>query len=122
MEVELKTAVFTALDAALSVTVYNGAPLNAAPPYVDIDEYYADDWSTKDFTGTRVVLRIHVWHENRDTCGTIMKQIRTALDRVDLTVTGYNFVDGQYRSSQSMTDADGETRHGIVEFEFTAHG
>jgi len=118
METSIKTAVYAKLIAALSVTVYNGAPLNADLPYVDIDEYIADDWSTKTSTGTRSELRIHVWHENRDICATIMGQIRTALDRVNLTLTGETFVEGQYKSSQSMTDHDGKARHGWVDIEY----
>ena len=128
METSLKTAVYDVLAAALSVSVYNGAPIGTAVPYVNIDEYYSDDWSTKTYTGTRVVLPIHVWTTGvngsiaaADHCATIMKDIRTALDRVDLTVTGYNFVDGQFRSSRSFQDEDSITRHGIVEFEFLVH-
>jgi|TARA_R110000787_G_scaffold285016_2_gene399577 hypothetical protein len=121
MENSIKAAVYTALNSALSVTIYNGAPLNAPLPYVDIDEFSANDWSTKDFTGSRSEMRIHVWHTNRDTCATIMGQIRTALDRVSLTFAGENFTQGQYKSSQSITDVDGVTRHGWVDIEYLSH-
>ena len=121
MENSLKTAVYDVLTTALSVTVHNGAKLNSELPFVDIDDYSSTDWSTKTYTGDRAELRIHVWHADRDVCAAIMSQIRTALDRVELTVVGFNFVDGQYRSSRSITDADGVTFHGMVDFEFLVH-
>ena len=121
MEISVKKAVFTLLDAALSVPVCNGADLNTALPYVDIDEIQEYDWSTDTFTGSRTELRIHVWHSDRDTCATIMETIRTTLDRADLTLDGENYVDCQFRASRSFTDADGTTRHGMVDYEILSH-
>tara|TARA_R110002072_G_scaffold100778_3_gene222007 strand:- start:614 stop:982 length:369 start_codon:yes stop_codon:yes gene_type:complete len=120
MEGELKTAVYAKLNAALSVTVYNGAPQNAALPYVDIDDYSQSDWSSKTSVGTEAEIRVHVWHEDRDTCASIMSSIRAALDRVELTISGNSFVDCQYSRSRSFTDADGVTRHGVVDFQILA--
>ncbi|WP_339862361.1 DUF3168 domain-containing protein [Paremcibacter congregatus] len=121
MEGELKTAVYAKLDAALSIPIYNGAPLDAALPYVDIDDYSQSDWSGKDYTGTEAALRVHVWHRDRDSCATIMTAIRAALDRVALTISGHNFVDCQYENSRSFTDADGLTRHGVIDFKVWAN-
>ena len=126
METSLKTAVYTALSGALTVDVHNGAPLDAALPYVDLDEYIADDWSSKTTIGEMGELRIHVWTKGTasvsasDECASIMEQIKTALNRVELTLVGHNFVDCQYKTRRSFTDADGLTRHGIVDFEVLA--
>ncbi|MBL4802639.1 MAG: DUF3168 domain-containing protein [Emcibacter sp.] len=121
MEIEVKTAVFEKLNIALNVKIYNGAPLDALLPYVDIDEWQNNDWSTKTFTGSRPELRIHVWHKDRDECSRIISRIRTALDWVELPLQGVNFVDCRYISDRSMTDADGITRHGVIDFEILAH-
>ena len=121
METSVKTAIYAILDAALSVTVYNGAPLNAALPYVDIDEYFDDDNSTKTYIGETADVRVHIWSKDKDQCATIRQQIKTALNRVELTVAGYNFVDCQYKSGQAITDVDGITRHAWADFEIIAH-
>jgi hypothetical protein len=122
VETSVKKAVYTILASALSpITVHNGAKLDTALPYIDIDDFSETDWGTKDFTGSLSELRIHIWHNDRKACATAMQAIRTALDRVELTLVGENFVDCQFRSGRSFTDADGTTRHGVVDFEVISH-
>ena len=122
METSVKKAVYDVLVTALApIIVHNGAKLNTALPYVDIDDFSETDWGTKDFTGSLSELRIHVWHSDRKACATTMQNIRTALDRVELTLAGENFVDCQFKSGRSFTDADGTTRHGVIDFEILSH-
>lgn len=121
MEISVKTAVYDALNGNVGATVHNGAPIGSQLPYVDIDEYYSDDWSTKTFVGEKAELRIHAWSKDRDEVATILESIKTALNRQTLAISGQNFVDCLYLTRRTMTDADGITRHGIIDFEVTAH-
>lgn len=121
MEISVKTAVYGVLNGNVGATVHNGAPPGSQLPYVDIDEYYADDWSTKTFVGEKAELRIHAWSKDRDECSTIMESIKTLLNRQTLTLSGQNFVDCLYLTRRSFTDADGIVRHGVIDFEITAH-
>jgi len=123
MSKELTKAVYDALTAALSVSVYTAAPLDTALPYVDIGDTFAGDWSTKTFDGSDTNLTIDIWsdYQGSKEALDIAAQIKTALHKVDLTVTGSTLVLIWHQSTNVFRDADEETIHGVMEFRILTH-
>ena len=119
---QLQTAAFAALDANATLKaiapVYDGAPQNAALPYVDMGDADVDDWGSKTFNGGEHFLTLHVWSDARGKKQTwdIIEQIRATLHEAALTVTGHTLVLLRHTSSRVFKDIDETVHHGIVEF------
>lgn len=104
--------------------VYDAHPRDAAGsddllfPYVTIGEDTLNDWSTDTESGADVTITIHTW--TRYTGRRLEKQIQAAiydaLHRRAFDVAGYALVACDWLSSDSLIDADGETRHGVQAF------
>lgn len=87
-------------------------------PYVSIGEDFLTEWDTKDASGVEASITVHTWsrYKGRKETKEIQALIFDALQRANLNVIGYNFVDCNQISSESMIDADGKTRHGVQTF------
>jgi hypothetical protein len=87
-------------------------------PYVTIGDDTLNDWSTDTESGADATITIHTWsrYKGRKEEKTIQAAIYDALHRQALTVSGYALVSVDWINSDSMTDADGETRHGVQTF------
>ncbi len=87
-------------------------------PYVTIGEDTLNDWSTDTESGADCTITIHTWsrYEGRAELKSLQAAIYDALHRQALTVSGYALVSADWINSDSMTDADGETRHGVQTF------
>jgi hypothetical protein len=87
-------------------------------PYVTIGDDTLSDWSTDTESGADATITIHTWsrYKGRKEEKTIQAAIYAALHRQALTVSGYAMVSVDWINSDSMTDADGETRHGVQTF------
>lgn len=117
---EWTEAIYSALSANSTLTglcsIYNGAPQNSTPPYVDIGEGQEVDWGTKSSVGGEQFKTIHVWTKSSALAWTIMNQLDVTLHEQDLTVTGVNFIDGRRQDKQVFRDADGVTWHGVYRY------
>jgi hypothetical protein len=125
----LQDAVYQALkaDAALialignpsgDVRLYQDVPADPVFPYVTIGEDQANDDSVEHLDAEEIFFDLHVW--SRESSWAEAKQIaaalRSILHNADLTLDYGRCVQIQHRITRSFTDADNETRHGVVTF------
>ena len=117
----VQSNIFTALDAALSIPVYDVAPQDSSFPYVTIGESLLSDNDTDTTINNLVSYTINVWSREygfKET-KTIQGEVKDALHLVTFSETGFSFTENYFLSSQSFTDQDGITRHGVQEFKLT---
>lgn len=121
-ETAVQTAVFEALNGHAALTaladIYDAVPQGAGIPYVTIGEDNHNEWDTDNTTGSDCSITIHTWSRGRGRkqAKAIQAEIYAALHRAELSHTGYKFDSCDWESSQSFTDADGLTRHGVQIF------
>ena len=115
---ELQKAIYTKLDAALSVPVYDDVPQGASYPYVVIGEDATIEWDTDTEIGSESTLTIHTWSRaaGRKQTKELQEAIYTALHRTALVVTGVDVITCTHEFSESFMDPDGETRHGVSRY------
>ncbi|MCH8172470.1 MAG: DUF3168 domain-containing protein [Proteobacteria bacterium] len=104
---------------ALVQGVFDHVPQDISYPYVAIGELVETEFNDDDApAGVTASLTVHCYSRKRGRKEThdIQAEIQTALHRATLAASGFNFVSIDHEQSQSFTDADGITRHGIVEF------
>jgi len=108
----------TALLASGSASIVDGSAQDAAFPYVDLGEIEERDASTKSFVGGETFMTLHVWSDanGKKEIGDIFVQIKSSLNRQALSVTSNQLVDLTYENSRIFRDADGQTRHGVIQF------
>ena len=122
----LQQAIFTALDGATindadgnAITgVFDDVPENTAYPYVVIGEETATNIDTKDKDAHEHTLSIHVWsqYRGRKEIKNIMSSVYTTLHKASITVSGASLVNIRHEFENTLTEADGITRHGIIRF------
>jgi len=114
----LQQAVFDALVAALSVSVYDHVPDDAAFPYVVVGEDTLNMWDTKSINGFDAMVTLHTWsrYRGRKECKQIQGNIYDALHDAPLAITGYNHVYTYLDNEDSFLDEDGLTRHGVSRY------
>ena len=122
----LQQAIFTALDNATindvsgnSITgVFDDVPENTAYPYVVIGEETATNIDTKDKDAHEHTLTIHVWsqYRGRKEIKNIMSSVYTTLHNASITVSGSSLVNIRHEFENTLTEADGITRHGVMRF------
>ena len=121
-EIALQSAVYTALSGYAPLTaiasVFDDVPQGSSYPYVVIGDDTFSDRSTDTNLGRRCSIVVHVWSEHRGKEETkiIQGHVSDALERANLTYSGYNFVTVDFDSSDSFLDADGKRRHGVQTF------
>lgn len=123
IEAELQSTIYSALDTALSVSVYsNGAvPDNTAASYVVIGDDTHIEWDTDGTTGFESTITIHSWDNastsrGLDAVKVLMGNIYDTLHRQTLSVTGYVFTGCDFEFSETFIENDGLTRHGVQRF------
>jgi|TARA_R100000455_G_C6267619_1_gene122995 hypothetical protein len=122
----LQQAIFTALDGATindadgnAITgVFDDVPENTAYPYVVIGEETATNIDTKDKDAHEHTLTIHVWsqYRGRKEIKNIMSSVYTTLHNASITVSGASLVNIRHEFENTLTEADGITRHGVMRF------
>ena len=122
----LQQAIFSALDNATindvdgnSITgVFDDVPENTAYPYVVIGEETATNIDTKDKDAHEHTLVIHVWsqYRGRKEIKNIMSSVYTTLHNASITVSGASLVNIRHEFENTLTEADGITRHGVMRF------
>lgn len=104
---------------ALVSGVFDHVPQTQEYPFVAIGELVETEFNNDDAEQMNIAsLTIHTYSRKRGRKEThdIQKQITLLLHRASLVASGFNFVSVDHTQSQSFTDADGLTRHGICEF------
>ena len=122
----LQQAIFTALDGATindadgnAITgVFDDVPENTAYPYVVIGEETATNIDTKDKDAHEHTLTIHVWsqYRGRKEIKNIMSSVYTTLHNASITVSGASLVNIRHEFENTLTEADGITRQGVMRF------
>lgn len=112
----VQKAVYAALDAALSCSVYDHVPQGAAYPYVVIDSQLQVD---ADGIGARaedrsVYLSIWSTYKGQKEVLDIVADIRAALHRTRPTLDSGTAVWMTVARATTQRDADGETFQGLV--------
>jgi len=122
-ELAVQTAIYTALngDATLGAMVtgiYDSVPQDTAYPYVTVGEDNHNEWDTNTTLGSDCSITIHTWSRSRGKkeTKTIQGAIYDVLHRANLSAAGYRIDLTEFVSSQSFTDSDGLTRHGVQTF------
>lgn len=114
----LQQAIYSALDAALSVPVYDDVPQDATFPYVTIGEDTVADRGTKAEAGQEFTVTVHAWsrQRGRKEAKEILGQIYAALHEQALTVTGFGVSLVRFEFADSFLDQDGVTRHAVSRY------
>lgn len=119
----LQTAIYTALssDTALSnmiTGVYDDVPEGTAYPYVVIGEDTAINNGTKTLDGLQYTVTLHAWsqYRGRKEVKEIMARVYEILHNADLSVNNASLVNIRQEFTDSVVDADGITRHGVMRF------
>jgi len=123
-ESAIQTTVYTVLNTALSVSVYDNVPQPSDGgsktdyPYITIGEDVLTVWDTATESGTSASITVHTWSraKGRKETKDLQGLIYSALHKQALSVSGYQFIGCDWESSQSFLDSDGDTRHGIQTF------
>jgi hypothetical protein len=115
---ELQQSIWSVLDSALSVPVYDHVDEPDKPPYVVVGEDTLNQWDTKSTNGFDALVTLHVWsrYRGREECKSIQGDIYDAMHNQALSVSGYNHVLTQLDLEESFLDDDGLTRHGISRY------
>lgn len=124
---ELQKAIYTALDNA-NITDASGNPISGvfddvdedtAFPYVTVGEETAINAGTKTLDAHEHTITLHIWSRyrgGRKEVKEIMQQVFSALHNSDITVDGASLVNIRHEFEQTLVEADGITRHGIMRF------
>jgi len=98
--------------------IYDSVPKTTVYPYVIIGDDFGVDDSTDDFIRRETISTIHSWSRDRGKEETKLIQgyLDEILNRTELTMVGYSNTLIHIQSSDSFLEADGKTRHGIVNF------
>ena len=121
----LQEAVFATLsaDAALlallgGAHVYDGAPRNAAAPYVHLGELTERDWSTATDAGVEISFAVVAWSREpgRAEALAIAERVRELLHDVDLEVDGFRLVNLRHVGTETARVEKPEGRRAVVRF------
>ena len=116
----VQTGIFAKLNAVagLAGRVFDDVPQGTAYPHVVIEIAADTERGTDDSTGESSLVRVHTWsvYHGFKEVQDFQALIFTALDRQEITVSGYQFISCDYVQDLRMLDPDGETRHGVSEY------
>ena len=103
---------------SITTKVFDDVPEGTAYPYVIIGEETATNFGTKDKDANEHTLTIHVWsqYRGRKEIKEIMSEIYTSLHNSDITLSGASLVNIRHEFEQTLLEADGITRHGVMRF------
>ncbi len=127
---DLQSAVYSLLsgDSALDSLIgnnriYDNVPQNSAYPYVVIGLESSINVGTKTLDGNIYSLDIDVWSQYRG-----QKEIKQVIERLyqllndaTISVSGASSIMSYVKNTSTFVEADGITRHGFVNIEFTVY-
>ena len=125
----LRQALFTRLDAALSVAVWSPKAPQAADgellgpfPYVVIVQANESPWNTRGTRGLDALVQIDAYARSTETnsaenvIADLTSDIREALEWYALPVTGAHWVDTRLESIMPGWEDNGKTRRAVMLF------
>ena len=114
----VQKALYDALTAALAPVPVLDYGHNQAFPYVSIGEMIAGQDDALKEQSVNIECTVHVWSRQRGMLemSSLMAAAKDALDRKVLPAVGFQWVTTIWMYGQTMRDADGVTRHGILRF------
>jgi hypothetical protein len=126
-ETAAQEIIYATLNGAISCDVYDDVPFlpEGAPddafPYVVIGDDTHTSWDNDDIVGTSATITLHFWsrYQGRKEVKSLMGEARGLLNRASLSKAGYKIVDCLFEFSESFTDPDGRTRHGVQRYRLT---
>ena len=128
---DLQSAIFSLLsgDSTLDSLVGNNkifdtvAPQDTAYPYVLIGTEIATDIGTKTLDGKLYNVDIDVWSQYRGQkeIKEIMERVYNLTNNVTISVSDADSVMSYVNSATTLVEADGITRHGIINVNFTVY-
>jgi hypothetical protein len=119
----LQQAVFAALTADAELMgllggahVFDGAPRNAAQPYVHLGEMNARDWSTATEPGAEILFSVVAWSGRPGRAETlaIAERVRAVLHDAALPLAGWRLVNLRHVATESARD--GKDRRALARF------
>jgi hypothetical protein len=120
--------VYTALNGNLTgCAVYDTPPFlpEAAPstsfPYCVIGNDTVRAWDTDDSRGAEITLTLHFWSRAAGfkPVKSLMDQAYGRLHRATFVKSGYGVTDCLLEFSDTMSDPDGVTKHGVQRYRLT---
>ena len=99
-------------------SIYDGAPRNAAPPFVHFGETTIRDWSTGTETGAEVGFAMAVWSraEGRSEALRIADQVRALLHDTAPALEGWRVVNLRHLGTETARLEKPEGRRAVVRF------
>lgn len=120
--------VFTALNGNLTAcTVFDSPPFlpeatsSTTFPYCVIGNDTVRAWDTDDTRGAEITLTLHFWARGNGFRQTkaLMDQAYGLLNRAALSKAGYSITDCLFEFSDTMSEPDGVTKHGVQRYRLT---
>lgn len=120
--------VFTALNGNLTgCAVFDSPPFlpEGQPaetfPYCVIGNDTVRAWDTDDTRGAEITLTLHFWSRAQGfkQVKGLMDQAYGLLNRAVLTKAGYSITDLLFEFSDTLSDPDGMTKHGVQRYRLT---
>lgn len=98
--------------------IFDGAPREAAFPYVTIDQLTTRDWSAGDSVGFEHSVSLSVWsrYSGKREAHALLDAIYTCLHEARLDVRGASLINLRFELSSIGRDDDGATYHGVIRF------
>lgn len=86
-------------------------------------EIEENDRGTKTYVGSESYLTFHIWSDypGKLEVINIVSRIRALLHQAELSLTGHRLILLRFHDLRILMDADGETRHAILEFKAYTH-
>lgn len=127
---ELQQALWTRLNSQLSgsfVGIYHDVPQadesedDAAYPFLTLGPYFATPFDDKGQQGGDVLFQAHIWTRTHDNLAraALRDGVYDALHRYGITITGTDYTNLIFESSDDLADSDGKTRHIVMRFRVT---
>ena len=117
---EVQTAIYAALTAVLApVPVLDEAGPNQAYPYATLGEFTAGESDTLGEQSVDMEVTVHIWSRQAgmQEVQQLMAAAKDALDRQRFAAAGFQWVTTIWNYAATLRDADGKTRHGILQFQ-----
>jgi hypothetical protein len=121
----LQEAVFSELSADAELLallggarVHDGAPRNAAAPYVHLGELTVRDWSTATEAGAEISFAVVAWSRlpGRSEALAIAERVREVLHEATLTFDGWRLVNLRHVATETARVERPEGRRAVVRF------
>ena len=100
-------------------SIYDHVPDKEGFPFIAIGELIqteANTGSPEQQVEASLTLHSYSRYDGRDQTHQIQEEINKTLHRANLVSSGVQFISVDHVQSQSFVDADGITRHGVMEF------